>query len=159
MSRYLNSQTRTDVVITAGMICQIDAIVERWSANLKNPPKEVINYFKAASRFIARGLKELNKDLTDEEIDRIYKMAETTRFKLSYVKCDLTNKSPENITYDITEDERDNIVEALCEVRCHDCDGCIPDCSVRQQFFKWDIAPIHEVTNNKYPCQYMDYNE
>ena len=83
-------------------------------------------------------------------------MAETTKFRLSYVQCDLSSKAPEVRTYDITEDERDLIVEALAEVRCSGCNGCISDkCKVREQFFKWDVRPIHEVTDEIYPCQYM----
>jgi hypothetical protein len=155
MGRYLNSQTRTDVVLIAGVIEQLRDITFRWESLMKNPPKEVINYIKASARFAARGMRELDKDLDNDEVSRIYRMAETTKFQMTYTQFDLSSKSPEIFTYDITEDERDNIVEALAEVRCKNCNGCKKDCTVRAQFFKWDVKPVYEYTDRKHPCQYM----
>lgn len=156
MGRYLNSQTRRDTVLMAGTIEQLDDIAFRWGSLMKNPPKKVIEYLKASKRFMARAMRELDKDLDNDEVTRIYRMAETTKFEMTYIQYDLTSKAPGTITYDITEDERDNIVEALAEVRCKGCDGCIKDCKVREQFFKWDVEPIYEVTDKKHPCQYME---
>lgn len=155
MGRYLNSKVREDIVIIAGVVGLFEKIVDRWNKNMKNPPKEFIEYIKASKRFAARAIRELDTELDEYEQERLMRMAETTRFVLDYVKHDLSSKEPGKVTYDITEDERDNIVEALAEVRCGDCDGCVKDCKVREQFFKWDVSPIHEVTNKKYPCQYM----
>ena len=155
MGRYLNSQTREDVVIIAGLVGQLNVIADRWNSNIKNPPKKFIGYVKASSRFAARACQELDGELDDYEVERIFRMAETTKFQLAYIKHDLCAKGPDTITYDITEDERDNIVEALAEVRCKGCHGCRKDCTVRQQFFKWDVTPIYDVTDVKHPCQYM----
>jgi hypothetical protein len=155
MARYLNSQARKDVVIISGLIGKLEEIAKRWNGSMKNPPKEVIGYISASKRFAIRAMRELDKDLDNYEVQRIYRMAETTKFELAYVKYDLSSKAPGVITYDITEDERDNIVEALAEVRCKGCKGKVKDCKIRDQFFKWDIPPIFEVTDKKHPCQYM----
>lgn len=159
MGRYLNSQTRHDVVLIAGTIEQLDDICWRWNINMKNPPKKALDYIKAGVRFISRGMREIDKELDNDEVARIYKMAESTKFQMVYDQYDLTSKAPGVITYDITEDERDNIVEALAEVRCSTCDGCVENCKVREQFFKWDIKPIYEYTDETYPCQYMPPDE
>jgi len=154
MGRYLNSQTRKDAVVIAGVVDLFKDIHDRWNG-MKKPPKEVLGYLGAATRFASRAMKELDNELDNYEIARIFRMAETTSFDLSYVQYDLSSKTPDTITYDVTEDERDNIVEALTEVNCKSCDGCKKDCTVRQQFFKWDVNPIHEATDAEHPCQYM----
>jgi hypothetical protein len=148
---------REDVVIIAGLVEQLKKIADRWQTNMKKPPMKFIGYIRASSRFAARAIRELDNDLDKYEQDRLIRMAETTTFQLNYVKHDLSSKVPGAITYDITEDERDNIVEALAEVRCANCDGRVKDCKVREQFFKWDITPIHEVTDNIYPCSMVIY--
>lgn len=154
MGRYLNSQTREDAVVISGLVGTVQGIADRWSEK-KNPPKKVIGYMRASARFAARALKELDKELDNDEVARIYRMAESTRFQLAYTKYDLSSKTSGTITYDITEDERDNLAEALAEVRCKGCDGRVKNCTVRQHFFKWDVAPIHDVTDEAHPCQYM----
>jgi hypothetical protein len=153
MGRYLNSQTREDTVVIAGVSEMLKDIISRWNSNMKKPPKEVLNYLGASSRFAFRALKEFGKELDDVELERIYKMGLTAEF--NYVKYDLSSKNKEPITYDITDDERDNLVEALAEVRCKNCNGCVEDCTVRNQFFKWDVTPIHDVTDDIHPCQYI----
>lgn len=155
MGRYLNAQTRMDVVLTAGVIEQLRDITFRWKNLMKNPPLKTIEYIEASARFASRAMREIDKDLDNDEVARIYRIAETTKFQMVYTQFDLSSKAEGVITYDVTEDERDNIVEALAEVRCMKCDGCVKDCTVRQQFFKWDIEPIHEVTDENHPCQYM----
>jgi hypothetical protein len=159
MKRYLNKQTRRDAMVTAGMINELKDISDRWNDYMKNPPKRVTRFMKTAASFLACAMRELDKDLDNYEVSRIYRMAETTRFEISYAKFDLSSKTPETVTYDITEEERDNIVEALWEVRCNGCNGCKKDCTVRDQFFKWDVTPIHEVTDKVHPCQYMMADE
>jgi hypothetical protein len=156
MGRYLNSQTRTDVVLIAGVIEQLRDITFRWGNLMKNPPKKTIEYIEASARFAARAMREIDKELENDEVARIYRMAETTKFSMTYTHFDLSSKAAGVITYDVTEDERDNIVEALAEVRCKNCNGCIKDCTVRQQLFKWDVPPIHETTDVNHPCQYME---
>lgn len=155
MRRYLNAQTRRDAVVTAGMINELEDIVFRWNGLMKNPPKKVTRFIRTAASFLKCAMRELDKDLDNYEVSRIYRMAETTKFEMSYSTFDLSSKEPDTVTYDITEEERDNIVEALAEVRCKGCNGCVKDCTVRSQFFKWDVTPIHEVTDKKHPCQYM----
>lgn len=156
MGRYLNSRTREDVVIIAGVVGLLQEIAGRWGNTIKKPPKEFIGYIKASSRFAARAIRELDNDLDKLEQERLLRMAETTRFQLAYTKHDISSKTPSAVTYDITEDERNNIVEALAEVRCKNCNGCIDNCTVRDQFFKWDITPIYDVTDDTHPCQYME---
>lgn len=155
MGRYLNSQTRGDAVIITGMVNELNVIANRWNTKMKNPPEKVVKYLRSASSFAASAMRALDKDLDDDEIARLFRMAETTSFKLAYTQFDLSSKAPDVKTYDVTEDERDNIVEALAEVRCNGCKGNIKDCTVRSQFFKWDVPPIYEVTDKKHPCQYM----
>lgn len=145
-----------DVVLIAGLIEQLGDITFRWENLMKNPPKEVIGYLKASTRFAVRAMRELDKDLDNDEVQRIYRIAETTKFSMAYTQFDLSSKEPGKVTYDITEEERDNIVEALAEVRCNGCNGCVKECTVRSQFFKWDIEPIYEATDEKHPCQYME---
>lgn len=158
MVRYLNSQTREEAVLVAGVYGELNGIADRWELK-KNPPKEVIGYIRASARFAARAMRELDKELDDNEVQRIYRMAETTKFKLSYTEHSLSSKAPGVYTYDITEDERDNLVEALTEVKCKGCKGHVKDCTVRTNLFKWDVKPIHEVTDEIYPCQYMPPEE
>lgn len=155
MTRYLNAKTRQDAVVIAGMVDALKEIADRWEGNMKNPPKRMIAYLRSASSFIGSAIRKLDKELDDTEIERIFRMAQTTEFRATYTEFGLSNREPGVITYDITEDERDNIVEALVEVRCKYCNGCVKDCKVRDQFFKWDIKPVFEVTNNIHPCQYM----
>lgn len=153
MVRYLNSQTREDVVIVAGVIDLLKDISVRWNDNMKNPPKKVTKFLRTASSFAACAMKNLDKELDNNEVARIYRMAETTKFNLDYVRHDLSAKTPETKTYDITEEEKQNIVEALAEVRCLNCKG-LDKCSVKDQFFKWDVTPLNEIVDKNHPCQY-----
>lgn len=155
MGRYLNAQTREDVVIIAGIIDTLTDIANRWNNNMKNPPKKIIKFLRTAASFNRSAMKELDKDLDNSEVSRIYRMAETTKFNLNYTRYTISSKCEETKTYDITEDERDSVVEALAQVRCNGCNGTIKDCVVRGQFFKWDIEPIYELTDKNHPCQYM----
>lgn len=155
MVRYLNSKTREDVVIIAGAIHLLKDVSSRWNDNMNNPPKKVTRFLRSAASFSECAMRELDKELDNNEVARIYRLAETTRLQLAYTKHDLSSKTPEAITYDINEDERDAIVEALAEVRCSKCDGRKKDCVVRNQFFKWDITPMYEVVDDNHPCQYI----
>lgn len=159
MGRYLNSQTRRDVVIMVGMVSELNDIRARWANNMKNPPEKVLKLMRTASSFISSTTNTLARELDKKEIEQLYKIAGTTTFDIGYTKFNGVSRAPGVVTYDITEDERDNIVEALVEVRCKGCDGFVPNCKVRTQFFKWEIAPVHEIIDNNHPCQYMDLDE
>jgi NAD-dependent dihydropyrimidine dehydrogenase PreA subunit len=157
--RYLNSQSRRDAIVIMGLIEELRDIITRWHDNMKQPPKEVLGYLGASMRFSARAIKELDTELDNNEIERLEKMAKTIGFDITYMRYDYSSKDPQRRTYDITEDERDNLVEALAEVRCVGCNGCVKDCTVRSQFFKWDVTPIYDVTDDTHPCQYMTPEE
>jgi hypothetical protein len=145
--RYLNSKERLHLILISGFIGEIKETIDEWTSLKKN--KAALKYLRAGLTLTQKGLDAICSEITVEEYNKVYKLATTAHFHMSYTPY----KEPKTASKYTIEDEASmiEVAAAAYDGRCVDCKG-VENCMLQKIYQAWEVPVMDEVTDR---CPYL----
>lgn len=153
MKLSLNSQQKSDLIIIDTLCFNLENILERWKqSKTMLSRKPALTALKTGCTWLNKGIKLILNDLDEGDIATLNRRkANNEVVMMPKMTVEQLKKKNPDIKYWLTQEQANDLSEAVIETFCRGCKKEPRKCEIRDLFMKWEIPGLEEEYEG---CQY-----
>lgn len=158
MKLSLNSQQKNDLIILDTLCYNLEKALQNWrQSKTMSSRKKAMTALKTACTWMNKGLRLILDDLDEGDIQALNRRKAANEVVLMPIVTEeqLKKKNPD-IKYWMSQEQANDLAEAVIEVYCKNCTKAPEKCEVRDLFMKWEIPGVVGQYDR---CQYREVQD
>lgn len=153
MKLSLNSQQKSDLIILDTLCFRLEETLKQWQqSKTMSSRKAAMKALKTGCTWLLKGLKLILADLDEGDIEALNRRKAANEVVLMpTVTVEQLKKKNPDIKYWLTQEQANDLSEAVIETFCRGCKKEPGKCQIRDLFMKWEIPGLEEEYKG---CQY-----